>query len=221
MPATNPVTPEPRRSSIRQPRPLWIGVAAMVLLVAGGGLRIALPIYRQQTAIREIERLGGHVECARGGPDWLRERLGDEPMKLFDTVTQVSLSDTAASDETLNHLRGLGGLRQLDLDGTRITDAGLAGLQRSTSLHHLLLDRTRVTDAGLAYLKALRELETLSLRDTKITDTGMAHLQRVTNLQVLYVAETFVTDGGIAELKQSVPRVRVSMVLPLNPSYSQ
>ena len=54
--ATAPITPEPRRFSIRLPRPLWIGVAAMVV-VGGVGLRIGLPIYWQQAAIREIKRM--------------------------------------------------------------------------------------------------------------------------------------------------------------------
>ncbi len=37
MVATDPVTPEPRRFAVRLLRPLWIGVAAGVLIVVGGG----------------------------------------------------------------------------------------------------------------------------------------------------------------------------------------
>jgi hypothetical protein len=42
MPATEPVAPEPRHLSIRLPRPLWIGVAA-VIIIGAIGLLIGLP----------------------------------------------------------------------------------------------------------------------------------------------------------------------------------
>jgi hypothetical protein len=34
MPTTDPVTPAPRRFAFRLPRPLWVVVAAVVLIVA-------------------------------------------------------------------------------------------------------------------------------------------------------------------------------------------
>jgi hypothetical protein len=33
MPATDPIAPETRQLSIRLPRPMWIGLAALVLIV--------------------------------------------------------------------------------------------------------------------------------------------------------------------------------------------
>ena len=84
-------TPHESRFSIRVPRPLWIGLATGVLIVTGGALRIGLPIYREQVAIREIKRLGGQYMTSRGGPDWLRKLVGDDRMELFDKVYMVRL----------------------------------------------------------------------------------------------------------------------------------
>jgi hypothetical protein len=185
-----PDAPEFHGYSIRLPRPLWIGLAAVILIVGGIALRFGLRIDQQQTAIREIERLGGDVESEPGGPDWLREWLDDEWMEPFDTVTDVHLAETPATDNTLQQLGWLAGLRGLHLGGTR------------------------VTDAGLAYLNDLHQLERLSLDETQITDTGLTHLQRLTNLKFLNVAATRVTDAGISELKRALPKLTVSKVPP-------
>jgi hypothetical protein len=188
--APKPKDPEPHSLSIRLPRPLWIGLATGVLIVGGVALRFSLQADQQQTAIREIERLGGDVESEPGGPDWLREWLDDEWMEAFDTVTDVHLANTTATDDTLSQLRGLAGLRGLHLD------------------------KTRVTDAGLAYIKDLHRLERLSLYETQVTDTGLKHLYRLTSLKILNVAATRVTDAGIAELKRALPKLTVSKVPP-------
>jgi hypothetical protein len=74
MSTIDPTMPGPRRFSIRLPRPLWIGVAAVLLVVAEAGLRIGVPIYRQHAAVREVKRLGGKVEAERHGPEWLAAR---------------------------------------------------------------------------------------------------------------------------------------------------
>ena len=104
MVATDPVTPEPRRFAISLPRPLWIGLATVVLIVVAVGLHFGVPIYRQHVVIREIERVGGNVETRPRGPKWLRERVGNERMKLFENVVQVSLATRPATDFTLDHV---------------------------------------------------------------------------------------------------------------------
>jgi len=71
MAHTDSVTPEPRRFSIRLPRPLWIAMATFAVVVVTVGLRLGVPIYRQQVAVREIELLGGTVRTLPRGPEWL------------------------------------------------------------------------------------------------------------------------------------------------------
>src|SRR5262245_8096366 len=94
--ATEDANPTPfasRRFSIRLPRPLWIGLATILLIVVAVGLHIGVPIYREQVAIREIERLGGYVQTEQGGPKWVRECIGDQRMKLFDRAIFVDVCD--------------------------------------------------------------------------------------------------------------------------------
>ena len=68
--------PDPRRFSIRLPRPLWIGLVAATLIVITVVLQVGVPIVRRQAAIREIERLGGYVELFPLPPRWLPAWMG-------------------------------------------------------------------------------------------------------------------------------------------------
>ena len=171
------ITLDPRRFSIRLPRPLWIGVAAVVLVVVAIGLQFGLPIYKQQSAIREIRRLNGGVEMRPRGPEWLRNRVGGERMKPFDDVILVDLTGTQATDATLGHVGLLTDLQRLSLAHTHVSDIGLAYLKELTCLQVLVLNNTQVTDVGLAHLKGLPRLQSLSLNKAQVTDAGVADLQ--------------------------------------------
>jgi hypothetical protein len=170
MAAVDPINPELRRFSIRLPRPLWIGVATVVLVVVGIALQIGLPIYREYAAIREIERLGGNVEIEiqSASPKWL-------PLA---NVVWVGLAGTPATDATVVQTGRLSSLRWLILDGTRVTDAGLANLEKLTVLEGLDLSNAGVTDAGLQHLKPLTALQYLRLGGTQVTEAGAAELKR-------------------------------------------
>src|SRR5262245_3834716 len=151
MTATDPITRDPPRFPIRVPRPFWIGVAAVVLVVVAIALQIGIPIYRQQVAIRRIKRLGGRAHTENGGPEWLRRWIGDERMSVFDEVVRVDLEGTNCSGDDLTGLEGLHRLEFLFLGRTEITDNGLAHISRLPRLRRLDLRVTRVTDAGLAH----------------------------------------------------------------------
>src|SRR5882724_7364558 len=123
-------TPTERHSSwVQLPRPLWIGLVTIALIVVGTGLRFGLPTYRQQVAIREIERQGGTVEFEPKGPEWLRGLLGARRMEFFDDVIKVDLSnrgvnhgEIVATDDVLRHVGRLLGVTLLDLSDAHITD---------------------------------------------------------------------------------------------------
>lgn len=204
-------TPEPAPPPRRRrwvPLSLRIFLALLAILsavTAWEGLRM----YRQQVAIREIERLGGKLNCQPDCPKWLLPWLGTDQIKLFDRVEEVQLSNTRASDETMGHLRCLTRLKGLYLDGTQITDVGLASIRGSTELEDLMLDRTRITDAGVAHMQGLAALEKLSLSETQITDAGLAQLKTLARLKLLHLAHTHVTDAGVDDLKRTLPNASV------------
>src|SRR5687767_5640272 len=72
---------------------------------------------------------------------------------------RLDLYETKVTDDDLQAIAGLDGLRVLNLNVTSITDKGLAHLQGTRSLEILYLAGTRVTDQGLQHLRGL------SLRD--------------------------------------------------------
>jgi hypothetical protein len=201
MANADPLVRTPRRISIHLPRPVWIAVATIGLIIAGLVL-IAVRYYLQGIAIRDISAVGGSVEMRPVWPEWLRERLGDERLRPYDEPVRVQLSYSRARDENLGHLRRLPGLKRLDCNGTKITDAGLAHIGGITSLEWLWLADTPVTDAGLAELKRLTRLRELGLNGTQITDVGLAHLKGLTGLRELWLNGTDTTDSGLAHLKE-------------------
>lgn len=203
------MSPDARRLSFRLPRPLGCIVGGAVILLLVFAFRIALPFYRQEVAIAEIQRAGGFTSILSGGPDWLRKRLGPRPMQYFDEVRAVSLADTTFTDAHLAHIACLTDLQSLSLSNTNVTDAGLTHLRRMTHLRELWLDGTQVTDAGLSHLKRLPRLESLSLQNTAVTDAGLLALHSRISLRALWLADTPTSRRGIATLRQSLPDLTV------------
>ena len=103
---STPSTPETRRFSIRLPRPMWIGLAAVGLAIVAAVLRIGVPIWQQQVAIDEIGRAKGSIQIRKGGPLWLRDFAGDALMKPFDYVTVVDFNDTQNAVKLLVNILG-------------------------------------------------------------------------------------------------------------------
>lgn len=189
-------------------RHLWWLLAPVLLallLMARQGLVHA----QQQTAIREIERLGGRVLTTHGEPNWLLWVNGNRSFRVFEKATVVNLSETAITDADLAHLAKLNGLERLNLGETEITDAGLAPLERLTGLKALDLSRTQITGTGLEHLANLTKLEYLYLAGTQVDDGDLHHLNGLMMLRHLDVGGTAVTTGRVEEMKRLIPGVEV------------
>jgi len=187
MATTEPITAEPRRFSFCLPRPLWIGLVTAVLVVVAVGLQFGVPIYRQQLALREIERLRGRVVTREGGPAWLRQLVGDTWMTPFDRVVRV------------------------DLEHRHVQDSDLASLRWLSDLEVLILARTEITDDGLKHICHLQHLKRLDLRVTEITDHGLAILQQLPAIEGLDVGYTWVTKSAVAALVHDRPNIRAGV----------
>jgi hypothetical protein len=203
MAATDPMALERPRFSIRLPRPLWMGVATVLLVAATVALRVGLPIYRRQEAILEIERLGGYVHFRHEDRKVLRKSLRVRLASLFDDVTDVCLNFTPTNDASLRYVcRALPGLESLSLYNTLITDAGFADVsENQPTLRELNLGLTAITDASLPRLKALKNLRELYLEGTQVTDAGLVHIRGMPTLKVLWLNRTGLTDAGLLHVK--------------------
>ena len=93
--------------SLRLPHPGWLALGTAVFVIAGVALAIWMPHYRQQLAIRKIERLRGKFVIQNDGPDWLAEHLGSGNMTWFDQVTHVQVVDAAICDADLAQLSSM------------------------------------------------------------------------------------------------------------------
>jgi hypothetical protein len=189
-------------------RHLWWLLAPVLLallLMARQGF-----IYsQQQTAIREIERLGGRVLTTHGEPAWLLWLTGNRSFRMFEKATVVNLSETAITDADLDHLAKLNGLERLNLGETEITDTGLEHLEMLTGLKALDLSGTQITGKGLEHLSNLTNLEYLYLAGTQIADVDLHYLDGLLKIRHLDVAGTAVTIEGVEEIKRQTPGVEV------------
>jgi hypothetical protein len=79
-----------------------------------------------------------------------------------DTVV-LQLANPDVDDRTLENLRGMTKLRELDLNGAGVTDEGLGVLAELPSIQELRLARVKITDDGfqkyLAHKESLRKLD--------------------------------------------------------------
>src|SRR5262245_4404911 len=131
---------ESSRFAVRVPHPLWFVAATIAVIVLALGVLVGVPIYRTHVAIQAIEEAGGLIGSRPRGPEWLRERLGNDSMKWFDEVTTVNLNKTDCTDDTVRYVSALTSLQDLRLDNTRVSDAGLVHLQNLTDLQDLALN---------------------------------------------------------------------------------
>jgi hypothetical protein len=81
----------------------------------------------------------------------------------------LQMANPNVTDETLNYIRGMNQLREMDLNDTNVTDEGLAILAALPRLEELRLARTKITDEGFRkYLADKESLRKLDLTGTKV-----------------------------------------------------
>ncbi|MBS0260475.1 MAG: hypothetical protein JSS02_00855 [Planctomycetes bacterium] len=207
---------EPRRFSIRLPRPAWIGAAVAVLIAAGGGF-VAIAEQRHRIALAHLVADGAVVGSPRYG-----------------SGITIYLAGQQFTDGHFRHLRDLRGIRELRImDVPRITDAGFATLGRRTDIELLSLIRTgvspeslpqigrwtdltwlaipgmRVQGADLIHLKNLTNLKLLHLDETPLADADLRALPKLSNLLWLSLKDTQTTDAGVADLRKQLAGTRV------------
>jgi len=187
----------------------WFLLATAILVVLYPAFSIWIPYHREREIVQKIQGWGGLVGTTTGGPEWLRQLVGDEPMKVFDRVANVDLHDSSIDDADLTHLKGLTNIQFLNLAHTDVTDSGLAHLSGMTKLERLSIRGTQVSDAGLAHLSSLKNLTQLYLRETQVSDSRIPQLSKLTNLRWLDLRETQFTDGGVEALQKALPDCQI------------
>ncbi|HVX13111.1 MAG TPA: hypothetical protein VHC22_18145 [Pirellulales bacterium] len=193
---------------------VWYFVGGLLVIVAGAGW-MAWTAVRQQQAVVSLKVIGAQLRYADELPfaslsppmSWLNRWLGHD---WAASLVQVNLGRSKVSDDDLQCLEKLPGLKFLWLQDTHVGNDGIAHLKSCLHIQELYLANTKVTDDGLASIAGLRKMKFLSLSGCHITDAGLIHLQGMTNLQRLDMPNTGVTPRGVAELQKSLPAVKIT-----------
>ena len=84
-------------------------------------------------------------------------------------VVVLQMANPDVDDRTLENLKGMDHLAELDLNGTQITDEGLAIVAALPQLKTLRIARTKITDEGFhKHLFSKQSLEHLDLTGTEV-----------------------------------------------------
>jgi hypothetical protein len=95
-------------------------------------------------------------------------------LKSRPDVVVLQIANPDVTDATLENVRGMEKLQELDLNDTQITDQGLKILKELPALARLRLRGTKTTDDG--FLREIADKETLmeiDVRDTSIASSTM------------------------------------------------
>src|SRR5579863_5055091 len=87
----DPTTDRPPRRPRRIPVSLRTFLVILAAVSTTSALWIGVPAYQQYAVIREVERLGGSYQIEPVAPKWLRKRIGDEKVRMFDDLTAINL----------------------------------------------------------------------------------------------------------------------------------
>jgi len=132
---------------------------------------------------------------------WIEAQGGELVRGPDGSIVEVSLARTWATDNDIDRVVAIKGLKRLDLSFTYVTDRGIERLQQLQQLEELRLDTSEfITDAALSYLRANRRLTKLVLRGTDITDVGMPFLAELTALKSVDLSHTMLGDVGLESL---------------------
>ena len=85
-------------------------------------------------------------------------------------VVVLQMANPDVTDQTLEHLKGMSALKELDLNNTQVTDAGLKVLKDLPALRVLRLKNTKITDQGFQDALAGKDsLMQLDLTGTQVS----------------------------------------------------
>jgi hypothetical protein len=214
---------------------IWLGFqvsaartqrAAVTAIRQAGGV-VQFDYQRIPGKTADPDDYGINTKLPVPGPEWLRNRIGDDYFRTpiivaFDErqVTSEVFSQIASfselnslnvsalnadslhlNDSDLIAFKNLRELRAVRLDHVTIDGFGLRFLANANHLRWLYISSAPITDAGMEQISKLETLETLDVIDARITDAGLRHLQSLRKLNNLVLSRNDITDAGLQYLK--------------------
>ncbi len=178
---------------------------------------------RVQKTIADVKAVQGTTTTAPGGPAWLRDIVGDEPMALFTKLVGIDVQDKSIpiksgikneriTDDWLACVNGLADLQTLDISITVVKGPGLKHVGTCKELERLNVTLTLITDETLSPLRDLTKLRVLTIASTKCTGAGLKDMSSLTKLENLNFHSAPVTDEGLAQIGKLTSLERLEIV---------
>ncbi len=145
---------------------LPLGVVLVSLLIAATPAIYTLSVAADTSARERIVKGETHLTLTGSDP-----KSADAPdLKLKQDLSVLQMANPDVTDQSLEPLRDMKALRELDLNGSQVTDAGLEILKELPALTSLRLARTKITDKGFrSTLFGKESLMQLDLRGTEVS----------------------------------------------------
>ncbi|MBI3862241.1 MAG: hypothetical protein HY290_10135 [Planctomycetia bacterium] len=201
----------PPRARLWIPVSVRLFVAVLALAGLGRAFGFGLHAYRQQAAIREVDRLGGKTLSVNRAPSWLKKWLSEGELRVFDEIQGVHFQDRRnppIDDAGLAGLtKRLGRLKSVTyvtLDASRLTGAGIQCLAEIGNVERVYLSQigARPTAPGFDFYRPA-ELS-VDLYKDRFSDADLARIQSFQKLKYLWIGPSDVTDAGLAHLENIV-----------------
>jgi hypothetical protein len=143
--------------------PVWLFFGGLML----AAVPVGLSIYEQHfpdLSPRE-KSVDGEVHLTLTGSN----QKDYSTLRSKNSLVVLQIANPDVTDQTLEYLKGMDRLKELDLNGTQVTDEGLIILAELPSLEKLRLARTKITDDGFKKSLASKEsLQELDLTRTEV-----------------------------------------------------
>jgi hypothetical protein len=143
--------------------PIWLFFCGFIL----AAVPLGLSIYEQHFPdLSPRERsVDGEVHLTLTGSNQKDYSI----LQSKPNVVVLQMANPDVTDQTLEYLKGMDQLKELDLNGTQVTDEGLIILADLPWLESLRLARTKITDEGFKkYLLPKETLQKLDLTGTEV-----------------------------------------------------
>ncbi len=173
------------------------------------------PLVLERIALMELERDSPLAGALEQWPKSLREIVlvggwaGHDAMQRVakaEAVTRLELRDTRVGNFSLNQIKPLSRLVEIDLIGTTFNDNSPLYF-RDLPVTRFSCDCPGFGDGGLRTLRHCESVRELALRHTRVTGAGLAALGQLPDLTALELEGIDVGEPGFTALAQ-LPRLR-------------
>jgi serine/threonine protein kinase len=117
-----------------------------------------------------------------------------------DDITELTLSESALSDEDLKDIGNFQGLRYLDISATDVSDNCLVYLNRLPKLNSLNVGYNRITEAGILKVRRLLDLKELRTAELKTVSKLIENLKGSKQLEYLRFTRSNLTPSDIKNI---------------------